>query len=123
RRIGIEQPDGIVSFRTDSGVVCFDLIKRGGGIGPLASYAACIDATLVPIEIEHLHEPVEIWLTFHPQARAMPHVAEMVDWLVQIFDRKRFPFFREEFIPPSELLTLPQEDWRLNIIDTGSPAA
>ncbi len=120
-KLGIENADGLVSFRTDSGVVCYDLIKGGAGIGPLASYAACIDRALVPIEVPGLHEPVEIWLTFHPQAKNMPHVAAMIEWVHENFDKKRFPFFRDEFIPPSKLRELPTENWQANMLDRGGP--
>ena len=45
----------------------------------------------------------DIWLTYHPDAVRIPRVRRMVDWLIDAFDPRRFPWFRDEFIHPKDL--------------------
>ena len=45
----------------------------------------------------------DIWLTYHPKARNIRRVRAAIDWLREAFDPVRYPWFREEFVPPDKL--------------------
>jgi DNA-binding transcriptional LysR family regulator len=97
---GISQ-DHVV-LRTNVGSAYFWSIAQGAGIGLLPTYAGAVSGRVVPIDIG-LQFKFDIWLTYHPDAVRIPRVRRMVDWLVDAFDPKRFPWFRDEFIHPREL--------------------
>lgn len=120
RALNVRYPEGVISFRSGSSVAQYELVKHGGGIGFLATYAACFDRSLVPIEIETAHATLGIWLVYHPQAKNIPRVAATIELLKQMFDRRRFPWFRDEYIPPSQLASLPNDDWSAHIVDDGT---
>jgi hypothetical protein len=56
----------------------------------------------VPLDLK-IHVPIEIWMTFHEGAAHIPRVRRLVDWLVEAFSPRKFPWFRDEFISPIEL--------------------
>ena len=58
---------------------------------------------VVPIDLG-LHFPFPIWLIYRREAAALPRVHRTIDWLVDAFDPKRYPWFSETFIHPKELL-------------------
>ena len=41
-------------------------------------------------------------MRYHADAGRIPRVRHLIDWLVECFDPKQFPWFRDEFIHPSE---------------------
>jgi hypothetical protein len=45
---------------------------------------------------------MDIWLAFHPSARADARKAYLIEWIRKIFSPQRHPWFRDEFIHPSE---------------------
>jgi hypothetical protein len=46
----------------------------------------------------------DIWLTYHPDANKISRIRRLIDWLIASFDPKRFPWFKDEFIHPDDLL-------------------
>jgi hypothetical protein len=57
---------------------------------------------MVPIELD-LHFQFDIWLTYHPDAARIQRVRRMIDWIIDSFDPRKFPWFRDEFIHPKDL--------------------
>ncbi len=57
---------------------------------------------MVPIELD-LRFAFDIWLTYHPDAARIPRVRRMIDWIVESFDQRKFPWFRDEFNHPKDL--------------------
>ena len=45
----------------------------------------------------------DVWLTYHPDAARIPRVRRMIDWLINSFDPRKYPWFRDEFIHPNDL--------------------
>ena len=90
-----------------SGNVETDLagLATGGGIGVLPTYAYWIGSPLVPLDLD-VHETVDIWLTYHPDAKSIPRVSRLIDWVIQSFSPEKYPWFRDEFIHPEKLLHL-----------------
>ena len=97
----VPQP-GFVAVRTNVSSAHYWSIAKGAGIGMLPTYARAIGARVVPVDIG-LHAPYDIWLTYHPDANSRPRVRRIVDWVIDAFDPKQFPWFRDEFIHPNDL--------------------
>jgi DNA-binding transcriptional LysR family regulator len=93
---------GLVALRTNVSSAHYWSIAKGAGIGVLPTYAKAIGAQLVPLDLG-IHETVEIWLTYHPDARRIARVSRMIDWAIKAFSPQKFPWFRDEFIHPDEL--------------------
>jgi hypothetical protein len=68
----------------------------------LPTYAQAIGAQLVPLDMGVVH-PIDIWMTYHPDAKRIPRVKRTIEWIIQSFDPQRFPWFRDEFIHPDKL--------------------
>ena len=51
-KIGITSPEGAISFRVDSSIATAMLVQNGAGIGWIAIYAACVDSTVIPVELD-----------------------------------------------------------------------
>lgn len=99
---GKPQP-GFVAMRTNVSSAHYWAIAKGVGIGWLPTYAAALGGQIVPVDID-LRFPFDIWLTYHPDVSRIPRVRRLIDWLIEAFDSRRFPWFRDEFIHPNELL-------------------
>jgi hypothetical protein len=95
--------EGIVAVRTNASTAHACAIEFGIGIGALPTYIVAIGTDLVPVDIGVRHH-VDIWMTYHPDARSIPRVAVFIDWLRTLFDPKRYPFFGDEFIHPRDLI-------------------
>jgi DNA-binding transcriptional LysR family regulator len=93
---------GLVALRTNVSSAHYWSIANGAGIGVLPTYAQAIGAQLVPLDLG-IHETVDIWLTYHPDARRIARVSRMIDWVIKAFSPHQFPWFRDEFIHPDEL--------------------
>jgi hypothetical protein len=94
--------ESIVALRTNVSTALARAIEFGIGIGPLPTYIAAIGTDLIPLDIDLRHQ-VDIWMTYHPDARSISRVSHFIDWLRTAFDPKRYPWFGDEFIHPSEL--------------------
>jgi DNA-binding transcriptional LysR family regulator len=95
-------PEGLVTLRTNVSSAHYWSIVNGAGIGMLPTYVYMIGAPIVPVNID-LHMPIDIWMTYHAGVARIPRVRYLIDWLVKAFSPKMFPWFREEFIQPTEL--------------------
>jgi DNA-binding transcriptional LysR family regulator len=93
----------LVALRTNVSSAHYWSIAKGGGIGVLPTYARWIGSPLVPLDLG-VQEHVDIWLTYHPDARSIPRVARLIDWVIQSFSPEKFPWFRDEFIHPEKLM-------------------
>jgi len=94
---GIDSIDNVVAIRTNSSTAHFYAIEKGAGIGVLPTFAVALGAPVIPVDIGHRYY-LDIWLTYHPNARKTPRRALTIDWLKKIFDPKIHPWFRDEFI-------------------------
>jgi len=99
---GLKQQDLLV-MRTNVSSANFWAIAKGAGIGLLPTYAAALGTDVIPLDINEMHRPFDIWLTYHPDVSKIPRVRKLIDWVVKAFDGREFPWFRDEFIHPDEL--------------------
>lgn len=102
RLMKVPSIEGIVALRTNASTAHAVAVELGIGIGGLPTYIVAIGTDLIPVDIGVLHQ-VDIWMTYHPDARSIRRVAFFIDWLRTLFDSKRYPFFGDEFIHPREL--------------------
>jgi len=91
-----------VSFRANTSTAHAYAISRGAGIGLLPTYARAITRRVRPIPIDFRLRR-DIWLIYHPKGRNLKRVRAVVQWLREAFDPNRYPWFREEFMPPDRL--------------------
>jgi DNA-binding transcriptional LysR family regulator len=92
----------IVSLRTNVSSAHYWSIAKGAGIGMLPTYARAIGAQLVPLDLG-VRQHVDIWLTYHADAKKIARVHRLIDWVIDAFSPQKFPWFRDEFIHPAEL--------------------
>jgi len=112
-------PHGRVMLRNTASTGHFWSVVKGAGIGALPTYAQAIGANLVPLNFEVV-EKHDIWLVCHPDAKRISRIRKTIEWLVQCYDPRRFPWFRDEFIHPDRFAALYKgnplsttlEDWR-----------
>jgi len=43
---------------------------------------------------------MDIWLVYHPDAKRVSRIQRTIEWLIQCYDPRRYPWFRDEFIHP-----------------------
>lgn len=100
---GVPQP-GFVSMRTNVSSAHYWAIAKGAGIGWLPTYGGAIGARVVPIDIDsRLLFSFDIWLTYHPDVNRIPRVRKTIDWIIESFDSKEFPWFGDEFLHPNDM--------------------
>ncbi len=97
---GYSQRD-LVVMKTNVSSANYWAVANGAGIGVFPSYACALGGKMIPLEVE-LRRSFDIWLSYHPGSGRIPRVRHMIDWLVEAFSPARFPWFKDEFIHPSE---------------------
>jgi DNA-binding transcriptional LysR family regulator len=98
---GVPQP-GFVAMRTNVGSAHYLAIAKGAGIGLLPTYLFAIGGDIIPIDIGMIF-PTDIWLAYHPDAARIPRVRRALDWMIDSFNPRKFPWFGDEFIHPRDL--------------------
>ena len=106
RLLNLPSIEGIVAFRTNTSTAHAYAIDLGIGIGALPTYVMALGTDLVPVDIGVRHQ-LDIWMTYHPDARSVRRVSLFLDWLRTLFDPKRYPWFGDEFIHPRDLMGTP----------------
>jgi DNA-binding transcriptional LysR family regulator len=97
---GHSQHDLLV-MKTNVSSANYWAVAHGAGIGVFPTYAYALGGEIIPLEIE-LRRPFDIWLSYHPGNGRIPRVRHMIDWLVEAFNPAKFPWFKDEFVHPSE---------------------
>ena len=93
---------GFVAFCTNNSSALLWAIINGAGIGWSPTYMHAMRPKYVPLDIG-LNFSFDIWLTYHPDAARSPRVRRLIDWVIESFDSRQFPWFRDEFIHPRDL--------------------
>lgn len=93
---------GTISNTTNASSAHILAIANGAGIGWLPTYVSPLQTGLVAIDCGATAR-VDIWLTYHPDVEQIPRVRRVIEWVRTSFDARRYPFFGETFIAPSEL--------------------
>jgi DNA-binding transcriptional LysR family regulator len=94
-------PRDLVVMKTNVSSAHYWAVANSAGIGAFPTYACALGGKMIPLDIE-LRRPYDIWLSYHPGSGRIPRVRHMIDWLVEAFNPAKFPWFKDEFIHPSE---------------------
>ncbi len=95
---------GFVSIRTNVSSAHYWSIAKGGGIGWLPTYAGAIGARVVPVDIDpDFQLSLDIWLAYHPDVNRIPRVRKTIDWVIESFDAREFPWFGDDFLHPNDM--------------------
>ncbi|SED67328.1 transcriptional regulator, LysR family [Rhizobiales bacterium GAS188] len=105
RSLQVESLEGMIALRTNTSSAVLYAIERDAGIGWLPSYALVFGGRFVPVEIG-IVQSLEIWMTYHPDIRKADRYMVVIELLRKLFDPRRFPCFREEFIHPLDLVPM-----------------
>jgi DNA-binding transcriptional LysR family regulator len=97
-----QPPQDLVVMKTNVSSANYWAVANGAGIGVFPTYAVALGGKIVPLEVE-FHLPVDIWLSYHPGSGQIPRVRYMIDWLVEVFNSSKYPWFKDEFVHPREL--------------------
>jgi DNA-binding transcriptional LysR family regulator len=93
---------GFVAMRNNVSTAHLWSIAKGAGIGWLPTYVPALGDPLIPLDIGIKFE-LDIWLAYHPDAKKIPRVRQLIDWTVQSFDGRKYPWFSDEFVHPKDL--------------------
>ncbi|MBI5264467.1 MAG: LysR family transcriptional regulator [Bradyrhizobium sp.] len=92
----------LVKFSTNNSTALLWAIIKGAGIGWSPTYIHVMGPKMVPLDIGAVF-PFDVWLTYHPDAARVPRVRRLIDWIIENFDPKVFPWFKDEFVHPRDL--------------------
>ncbi|MEI9803322.1 MAG: LysR family transcriptional regulator [Pseudolabrys sp.] len=95
--------DEVVVMRTNVSSANYWAVAKGAGIGLLPTYAPALGGPVIAVDVG-MHHPFDIWISYHPTSNRIPRIRHMVDWIVDAFNPRIFPWFRDKFIHPSELI-------------------
>jgi DNA-binding transcriptional LysR family regulator len=93
---------GFVAMRNNVSTAHLWSIAKGAGIGWLPTYVPALGDPLIPLDIG-VQFGLDIWLAYHPEAKKIPRVKQIIEWIVQSFDGRKYPWFRDEFVHPKDL--------------------
>ena len=98
-------PGKNVTLRNNVSSAHFSAILCGAGIGALPTYVQALGTGLVPLNLD-LQSTTDIWLTYRADAKRTARIHQTIDWVIQIYDPRRYPWFRDEFIHPDRFADL-----------------
>lgn len=100
KMLGLDNVEGIVAMRTSSSTAHYEAVLHGVGIGAIPTYAIARGADLIPVDIGMKYH-LDVWMTCNADAREIPRVRMMMDWMRSIFDPVKYEWFRDEFSHPN----------------------
>ncbi len=107
-----------IAFITNSSIGHLYAVERGLGIGGLPTFAMAMGGRLIPVDIGVQHS-MEVWMIYRKDARRLKRVSIAIDWLRQIFNPQRYPWFAPAFMHPADIMrTLNQTMERTEIFDS-----
>jgi len=88
-------------FICNSSAATFQAIRAGAGIGALPTFVLAFAPELVMLDLEPLSHPL-LFLRHRPMIEQQRRVKLVKDWLQEVFDPTDQPWFREEFVHPTD---------------------
>ncbi len=89
------------SMTTNNSSVYFEALRAGAGIAFLPSMFATIDSNIVYIDFG-ISVKLQFWIVYNRGLRKIAKNKAVLKWLKSIFSPSKHPFFRQEFICPTE---------------------
>jgi DNA-binding transcriptional LysR family regulator len=91
-----------VRVLTNAASVLGECVRQGSGIALVPTYAVLVDPDLVPIEIEGLTYESQFWLSYRRASGRIPAVRAVINFLKAVFDRRRMPWFADDYVSPND---------------------
>jgi DNA-binding transcriptional LysR family regulator len=88
-------------IETNSSAVVIQAVRNGIGIGAMPTAIASVEPDLVMLDVLKVG-PAKLWLVHHRDAVRPARVRLVKDWLKSIFDARKRPWYRSEFVHPSD---------------------
>jgi DNA-binding transcriptional LysR family regulator len=101
-KYAVREQLGFVAMRNNVSTAHLWSIAKGAGVGWLPTYVPALGDPLIPLDLGVKFE-LDIWLAYHPDAKKIQRVRHLIDWTVQSFDGRKYPWFRDEFVHPKDL--------------------
>jgi DNA-binding transcriptional LysR family regulator len=99
--LGTERPAHQVGIRTNSSLAQLWAVANGSGIAPMPTYVRAITRSVIPIP-PPLNLRFDLFCAYHASARGSPAVMSAMAWLRRCFDPGAYPWFRSDFVDPTE---------------------
>jgi DNA-binding transcriptional LysR family regulator len=93
-----------VSFESNCSAATLAAIKNGAGIGALPTAIHEVEPDLVMLDLPH-GVKATLWMCVHSDAVRTARIRRVMDWMTSIFDQRTKPWYRSEFVHPSEFAT------------------
>jgi DNA-binding transcriptional LysR family regulator len=101
-KFGRREQLGFVAMRNNVSSAHVWATSKGAGVGWLPTYVPALGDPLIPLDLGAKFE-LDIWLAYHPDAKKIPRVRQLIEWTIQSFDGRKYPWFRDEFVHPDDL--------------------
>lgn len=97
--LALDRAANLIRYRSNSSSAMLSAIKNGVGIGLLPTYICEFIEGIVPIALD-VRTYSYMWLVYHPDVRDTARVRVVIEWVRSLFDKDKWPWFRDEFHPP-----------------------
>jgi DNA-binding transcriptional LysR family regulator len=101
-KYGRREQLGFVAMRNNVSTAHLWSIAKGAGVGWLPTYVPALGDPLIPLDLGVKFD-LDIWLAYHPDTKKIPRVRQLIEWTIQSFDGRKYPWFRDEFVHPNDL--------------------
>jgi len=88
------------TLTTDNSLALVETVRAGAALAMIPTYAANVQPELVHVDLG-MEVPITLWMVYHPDQRRVTRVRKVLEWLREIFDPTRYPWFRKDYLPPS----------------------
>lgn len=112
--LGNDRDRTLTRVKTNSSLTQAYAAANGAGIAILPSYTRAISTALVPLPIV-TNMRVPLYYFYHAEARHSTVLRTGIDWLQEIFDPVKFPWFSDGFVHPDQFS--PRQVHEAQVID------
>lgn len=99
--LGSDRDRTLTRVKTNSSLTQAYAAANGAGIAILPSYTRAISTALVPLPIV-TNMRVPLYYFYHAEARHSMVLRTGIDWLQEVFDPIKFPWFSDTFVHPDQ---------------------
>jgi DNA-binding transcriptional LysR family regulator len=96
-----------VTLESNSSAATLLAVKNGAGIGAMPTVVGDIEPELVMLEFAPIAR-VTLWMCVHRETARLARVRRVTEWLRTVFDARTKPWYRPEFVHPSEFADWPR---------------
>jgi len=101
--LDVEALEEITVATTNSSTSHYYAVANGSGIGILPSYSRAISRKVIALDSGPQPYRRPIYLVYNKNMKKTGKIDAVIDWLKDVFDKKKYPWFSEEFIHPREI--------------------